>query len=82
MRVLGAVLRDIRGVSPHQHSEADRLLGLIGYQKFVSFFGFYLRDFATHSDGVSPAGVWRCTLLYILDCYYFVLLLLFCLFRI
>jgi hypothetical protein len=47
---------------------------------FVSFFGFYLRDFATHSDGVSPAGVWRCILLYILDCYCFVLLLLFCLF--
>jgi hypothetical protein len=80
MRVIGAVLRDIRGASPHQHSEAGRWLGLIGYRVFVSFFGFYLRDFATHSDRVSPVGVWRCILLYILDCYCFVLLLLFCLF--
>jgi hypothetical protein len=36
---------------------------------FVSFFGLYLRDFANHSDGVSPAGVWRCIYLYILDCF-------------
>jgi hypothetical protein len=80
MRVLGAVLRDIRGASSHQHSEAGRRLGFIGSQVFVSFFGFYLRDFATHSDGVSPAGVWRCIFLYILDCYCYVLLLLFYLF--
>jgi hypothetical protein len=46
----------------------------------VSFFGLYLRDFATHSDWVSPVGVRRCIYLYILDCYCFVLLLLFCLF--
>jgi hypothetical protein len=68
MRVLGAVLRDIRGASSHQHSEAGRWLGLIGYRVFVSFVRFYLRDFVIHSDGVSPAGVWHCTLLYILDC--------------
>jgi hypothetical protein len=79
-RALGAVLRDIRGASPHQYSEAGRWLWLIGYWVFVFFFGLYLRDFATHFDGVSPAGVWHCTLLYILDCYCFVLLLLFCLF--
>jgi hypothetical protein len=56
-RVLGAVLRDIRGASPHQHSETGRLLGLIRHRVFVSFFGFYLRGFVTHSDGVSPTDV-------------------------
>jgi hypothetical protein len=80
MRELGAVLHDIRGDSPHQHSEAGRRLGLIGLRVFVSFFGLYLRYFDTHSDGVSPAGVWRCIFLCIRDCYCFVLLLLFCLF--
>jgi hypothetical protein len=45
MRVLGAIMRNIRGVSPHQHSEQDSLLELIGYQIFVLSFGFYLRDF-------------------------------------
>jgi hypothetical protein len=45
MRVLGTVLRDIRGASPHQHSEAGRLLGLISYRVFVSFFGFLFERF-------------------------------------
>jgi hypothetical protein len=43
--------------------------------------GFIREIFATHSDGVSPVNVMRCTLLYILDCMVMYLyLLLFCLF--
>jgi hypothetical protein len=38
--------------------------------------GFYLRDFATHSDGVSPAGVWRYILLYIMDCILFCIIII------
>jgi hypothetical protein len=45
MSVLGAVLRDIKGASPHQQSEAGRLLGLIGYRVFISFFGFLFERF-------------------------------------
>jgi hypothetical protein len=45
MRVLGAVLQDIRGASPHQHSEQSNRLELIGDRVFVLSFGFYLRDF-------------------------------------
>jgi hypothetical protein len=41
-----------------------------------SFFGFYLRDFVTHSDGVSPAGVRRCIYLCILN-YYLICFILF-----
>jgi hypothetical protein len=41
MRVLGAVLRDVRGVSPHQHSEQGSWLGLIGYWVFILSFGFF-----------------------------------------
>jgi hypothetical protein len=78
MRVLGAVLRDIRGASPHQHSETDRWLGLIGYQVFISFFGFYL-IFATHFDGVSPpvSGIVSYCVFWTVYCF---VLLLFCLF--
>jgi hypothetical protein len=72
--VISKVLRRISTV----RRVDDYDLSGIGF--LVSFFGLYLRDFATHSDGVSPAGVRRCIYLYILDCYCFVLLLLFYLF--
>jgi hypothetical protein len=39
-RVLGAVLQDIRGASPHQHSEQSSRLELIGDRVFVLSFGF------------------------------------------
>jgi hypothetical protein len=45
MRVLGAVMQDIRGASLHHHSEQGSYLGLIGDQVFVLSFGFYLREF-------------------------------------
>jgi hypothetical protein len=61
--VISEVLRRISTV----RRVDDYDLSGIGF--LVSFFGLYLRDFATHSDGVSPAGVWRCIYLYILDCF-------------
>jgi hypothetical protein len=45
MRVLGAVLRDIRGASPHQHSETGSLVRFFSYRVFVSFFGFLFERF-------------------------------------
>jgi hypothetical protein len=50
----------------------------IGFYFFL--LGYSLRDFAAHCDGVNPLDVRHCTLLFILDCYYFVWLLLICLF--
>jgi hypothetical protein len=73
MRVLGAVLRVIRCVSPHQHSEQGSWLWLIGYWVFI------WEIFAIHSDEVSSTGVRRCTLLYILDyiLFYIIVIIIF-----
>jgi hypothetical protein len=81
MRMLGAVLRDIRGASLHQYSEAGRLLGLIGYQVFVSLFGFLFEGFLLSIPMELAPPVSDVVLYCILwTVYYFVLLLLFCLF--
>jgi hypothetical protein len=58
MKVLGAVMRGDRGVSPHQHM--TRIILIRTHQFFgFSFFllGFCLRDFTAHSDEVSPTDV-------------------------
>jgi hypothetical protein len=58
-RVLGVVLCDDNGVSPHQHVSWVVLIRTPRVIGFYFFFllGVYLRDFAVHSDGVSPTDV-------------------------
>jgi hypothetical protein len=69
MRVLGAVTCDDRGVSLHQHGERGRFwLGSIEFRVCFLLLGFYLRDFAVHSDGASPVDVGVVFHTVILDC--------------
>jgi hypothetical protein len=81
MRVLDAVLRDIRGASPHQYGEAGRGLRLLGFRVFVSFFEFSFERFLL-SIPMELAPPVSSVVLYSIfwTAYYFVLLLLFCLF--
>jgi hypothetical protein len=62
--VLGAVMCYDRCVSLHQHVSCVvliRTLRVIGFYFFL--LDLYLRDFAIHSDEVSPANVKRYILL-------------------
>jgi hypothetical protein len=56
-RVLGAVLRDDRDASPHPHVSRVVDYDLSGFEFYFFLLRFYLRDFAAHSDGVSPVDV-------------------------
>jgi hypothetical protein len=40
------------------------------------FLGFIWEIFAVHSDEISPVGVGRCTLLFILDCILFCIIII------
>jgi hypothetical protein len=74
--VLGAVLRDVRGVLSHQHCEQGSSIMTYQLSNFSSFFWVFLRDFIVHSDGVSLIDVGRCIVLYIMDYIVMYLLLL------
>jgi hypothetical protein len=56
----------------------DYDLSVIGFL-FLSL-GFIWEIFAVHSDEISPAGVGRCTLLFILDCILFCIIIIIILF--
>jgi hypothetical protein len=53
-RVLGAVLRDARGVSSHPHVSQVVWFVLIGVSGFVYFLGVLFENFVAYSNGVSP----------------------------
>jgi hypothetical protein len=54
-RVLGTVLCDDRDVSLHLHVSRVVDYDSSGFEFYFLLLGFYLRDFAAHSDGASPA---------------------------
>jgi hypothetical protein len=58
MRVLDAVLRDVRCASSHEHSEHDSWLWLIGYRVFILSFGFLFERFYRPFRWSQPCRCW------------------------